>query len=262
MVDLGKKKRDPGKKPRFEWTYATISEKVTEIKLTYDPATDAVYFAQPVENTYHQVSYERSKGPKVLNRVPLQGEALRLSSNDALEDFDLLVAIDTNTKVINGLEISVTGIVLGVWVSEPDCGARALSYRTPFCLEFSGLAEPREKIGWVMAIKELSYHGHLPAKGRIGIVVDAYLGEIPEINAHKKAIIGNLALPRNFTMLYASSDVGREYGANTLIKHADQASTQVLNYMQEGRAEPVRPTLSGQPFKGYRLILGKETLSA
>ncbi|AQZ96172.1 hypothetical protein ACFSB1_08585 [Halopseudomonas phragmitis] len=258
---MGKKKRDAKKQPRFEWTYAAFSEKATEITLTYDPATDAISFAQPVENTYHQVSYERSKGPKVLNRVPLQSRALKLSSNDALEGFDLLVAIDTNTKVINGLEISVTGIVLAVLVSDPDCGSRALSYRTPFCLEFSGLAEPREKIGWVMAIKELASHGHLPAKGRIGIVVDAYLGEIPEINARKRTIVGSLALPQNFTLLYASSDVGGEYGVNTLIKHADQASTQVLNYMQEGRAEPVRPTLSGQPFKGYRLIFGKQAPS-
>ena len=171
-------------------------------------------------------------------------------------------SFQTNPKVINGYELSVTGIVLGVWVTESDRDALAISYRTPFCLEFSSLAEPREKIGWVMAIKELASHGHLPAKGKIGIVVDAYLGEIPDINARKKAIVGKLALPPNLTLLYASADVGGEYGANTLIKYADQASSQVLNYIQEGRAEPVEPTLSGQPFKGYRLILGKETLSA
>ena len=98
-INLRKKKRDPGRKPRFDWTYATISEKVSEISLSYDPETDTVSFSQPVENTYHQVSYERSKGPKVLNRVPLHGEALKLSSNNALEEFDLLVAIDTNTRV-------------------------------------------------------------------------------------------------------------------------------------------------------------------
>ena len=259
---MGKKKRDSEKRPRFEWTHATTAEEVTEITLTYDPATDTVSFAQPVTDTYHQVSYERSKHPKILNRVPLQGVALKLGSNDALEDFDLLVAIDTTNRVINGREVSVTGTVLGAWVDEPHRSARALSYRTPFCLEFAGLAEPREKIGWVMAMKELASNGHLPAAGKIGIVVDAYLGDIPEINARNQAIIGNLALPKNFTLIYASSDVGREYGANTLIKYADQASRQVLDYIEEGRCKSVESTLSGHLFKGYRVVLGKETLSS
>ena len=53
-----------------------------------------------------------------------------------------------------------------------------------------------------MAIKELASNGHLPVAGKVGIVVDAYLGDIPEINARNQAIIENLALPKNFTLIY------------------------------------------------------------
>lgn len=254
---MGRKKRQTKQKPRSEWTHATTSGEVTEIALTYDPLTDTVSFATPVDNTYHEVSYERTKRPKVVNHTPLQGPALKLDSNRALEYFDLLVAIDTNNRLIADRELSVTGVILGSWVRDAQSGYKAISYRTPFCLEFVGLSEARERIGWSMALRELSSRGYLPGDTKAAVVIDAYLGAISAINAREEAVFTDFFLPENLTLLYASSDVGGEYGANLLIRLADQVSTQVLDHMEAGRSEPNNRILSGCPFNGYRVIFGK-----
>lgn len=68
--------------------------------------------SQPMTNVYSQVSYERPKGPKVLSRVPLQSSTLSFEIQRALlKNFDYLVAVDTNTRIINTRNVSVTAVV-------------------------------------------------------------------------------------------------------------------------------------------------------
>lgn len=258
---MGQKKSKSERKSRSEWTHATTSGEVSEIGFSYDPVTDTVSFTTPVENTYHEVSYERTKRPKVLNRTPLSGADLKLQANPALKDFDLLVALDTNTRLISGCSLSVTGIVLGSWVSDPRTGSKSLYYRTPFCLEFVELCEPREKIGWIMALTELSARGHITEGTATAVVVDAHLADIPTINARKEPVFADVYLPVGVTLLYASADVGAEYGSNKLIRYADQVSTRVLEYMVAGRVEPNKKVLSGRPFKAFRIVRGKDAVS-
>lgn len=254
---MGRKNRQTEKKPRYEWTYATYTQEVNRIEFTYSLQSDTFSFSMPVENTHHEVSYERKKGQKVLNRTPLQGTDLKLDADHALEDFDLIVAIDTNTNVIAGQNVSATGVILGTWLLDPESGLKSLSYRTPFCLEFVDLSEPRERIGWVMALKELFSKRLIPAGASVGVVVDAYLGEIPMINSRHQAIFGDVFLPPNITLIYSSADSGGEFVSNKLIKFADKAAGQVLAYLESGRAEPNKESVSGRPFKSYRIILGK-----
>jgi len=174
-----------------------------------------------------------------------------------LENFDLIIAIDTNTNVIGEREISATGIMLANWIEDPTTESKSLCYKAPFCLEFTELSEPREKIGWITALSELLKDNHLPKAGKIGVIVDSYLGEIPAINAKAEPIYENIFLPSNMTLLYASSDVGLEYTANKLIKYADQSAKLVLEYIKSGRASINERVISGRPFKGYRKIFGK-----
>ena len=80
---MGRKKKSRPK-PRTESVYATTSGPVGEIALSYDSVTDTVRFETVVEKTYHEVSYERAKRPKVLNRTPLESADLQLDANCAL----------------------------------------------------------------------------------------------------------------------------------------------------------------------------------
>src|SRR5436305_13418240 len=58
--------------------------------------------------------YERTKGPKVLSRVPVSSFApISSDPNLALQKYDTLFALDTNTRLIDGQEISAAAVVLG-----------------------------------------------------------------------------------------------------------------------------------------------------
>jgi hypothetical protein len=64
---MGEAKR----KKRSEAIYATTaSAETTEIVATYDHSTGQMSFGADMVNVYSEVTYERSKGPKVLSRIP------------------------------------------------------------------------------------------------------------------------------------------------------------------------------------------------
>ena len=45
-------------------------------------------------------------------------------------------------------------------------------------------------------------------------MVDAHLGELNDLNARRTPLLDNYALPEWATLIYASSDTGKEYLAN------------------------------------------------
>lgn len=62
--------KKPDRKKRIEHIYATTSEEVDHVTLTFDQKQGEIGFAEAMTNVYSQISYERPKGPKVLSRIP------------------------------------------------------------------------------------------------------------------------------------------------------------------------------------------------
>jgi hypothetical protein len=137
-------------------------------------------------------------------------------------------------------------------------GSPAIAFRTPFCLEFVDVVGDPERIGWLMAFRELRDRCFLAADARVGLIVDSSLGDIPALNAREAPICEGFFLPQGVQLIYASSDVGPEYGANKLIQMADRAARQVLDYLAAGKAPLNRNFLHRFPFKAYRRIIGRE----
>lgn len=248
------------KKPRSEYVYVTTAGETTEISLDVDPTTGQVRFGLDVINTRVETSYEREKGPKVLNRTPVDREMLLLDPNQALaRNFDLLFAIDTNTQSIRGYRISVTGVLEISHTIDPDTGHPALAYRTPFCLEFMQVAQQHEQLGWMMAMQEIEVREEYGKFARIGIVVDSDLGSLPAYNARALPVHGEWLLPERFTLIYASADAGSEYLTNQLIRFADKASRQVLSALRDGTAPLNTKRVEGAPFAAFRRIFSKRS---
>lgn len=253
-----KGKRHPSK-PRFERVYATTADHVEEISLSVDPKRGVVHFGPAVTNSYGEVSYQRPRGAKILTRTPLAGPGLQLDPNDGLlSNYDVLVAVDTNTRQVAAQRISVTGIVVGV---RARCG-EALAYRTPFCLELVDVAEEPERIGWMMAIRELREQRIVQPEARVGMIVDADLGRIPAYNSRELPLYRAFFLPDWIQLIYASADVGRTYLANKLIQMADRASRQVLDCLRAGKAPLNSHALQGLPYRGYRRVVGRASFTA
>ena len=254
---MSRKRKPKRPKPRAETTYATTAGEVEEISLFLDPQTAQVHFGSAMVNTYSETSYDRLKGPKVLTRTPISGPGLQIDPNDAvIRNYDLLVAVDTNTRQIAEQLVSVTGIIVGTHAQHPS-GGTAVAYRTPFCLEFVDVVAQPERVGWMMAIRELRDHNVIPGDARVGLIVDSDLSNLPSYNARRITLYGDFFLPERVQLIYASSDAGRGYLANKLIQMADRAAHQVLDYLAAGKAPLNRRVLEGFPFKGYRRIVGR-----
>lgn len=106
--------RDQQRKSRDEHVIATTADVVSSTCISYDLIMDTLRFETPVKNTYFQSSYERGKGPKVLNRIALSSDDIDFNTATALlRNYDVLVALDTNTRELAGRAISMTGAVVG-----------------------------------------------------------------------------------------------------------------------------------------------------
>ncbi|MCZ6781617.1 MAG: hypothetical protein O7C73_08250 [Nitrospirae bacterium] len=233
---------------------------MTEIGLEISADGSSVCFTQEMTNTYVKTSYPRvNKEPKDLNKIPVHGPDIPFMPNKALEPFDRLVAVDTNTRLIRGEQVSVTGVVEGIWnwVADKDGLHRAVRYGTPFCLEFLGIKVDPEQLGWLMVISELMKEPPYQRSKRVGLIVDSGLDKLDVYNTRRCPIYGDALLPRNFTLVYATSDAGREYAANFLLRAADTASNKVLQLLDAGEVSLNPNTIVGAPYTAFRKIRAK-----
>lgn len=247
------------KKPRDEWVGATTAGKVDAIEIQVWSDGSGIQFVTPVINAHIQTEYRRAKGPKVLNKTPISEGKLGFQPDDALfENFDLLAAVDTNTRQLRGRPVSVAAIITGVWVPGPDGSAYAIRYEAPVCLEFSPVCPTPERLGWALCLAELRRLGFLKdGSSRFGLIVDSELGKLDRFNARELPIFGDIELPANVTLLYASADSGSEYAANRLLRSADTLASRVLERLGAGRPDPAPVCYFGQPFSSFRRLVGR-----
>lgn len=240
------------KKPRMEAIIGTTAGEVTEVSVSYNPGTGEFSFGSEMTNVRHEVSYERKKGDKILTKTQLSGGRLHIDANNALlKNFTSLIAIDTNTEEISGVRVSVTGVA----VCQPFSRSHnRLFPDVPFCIEFTNACVPPEKLGWLNGLTELQSRRALRTAGQVGLIVDAHLGEMEDINKRAIPIFGSVFLPKGFTLVYASADAGMENLANQILKLADSTSTQVLSKLERGEIPSAQPRFPGSRFQSRRVI--------
>jgi len=238
---MGKKNKQPTK-PRSEHIYGTTVDKVTELIVHIDERTGEMTFGNEMTNVYSEVSYERTKGAKVVSRIPQVNDGLTFDQQAALaKNFDFLCAIDTNTREISDRRISAVGLVIVQPVVLPDSdGSRqAWQFDVPLGLTFAGMrAEKPENLGWIAALQQLFDHEIVRLGARIGVVVDSDLGNINDYNHGRKPVFASFSLPPNTQLIYASADTGKDLITNKALSVADSVSEQILDAVQAGIAPP------------------------
>lgn len=188
------------------------------------------------------VSYQRAKGPKVITKIPQESHRPLMTPHSYVEAFDVVFAIDTNSRLIRDEWYSVGAMaVLETLEIVKDLGGvtkKVVSSMNMFGALIHGknLGENPEPWFWKIAIEEgiklqyPKYNNEL----RVGLVVDSELGRLDQYNSGALPIFGDYYLPRNFRLVYASADTGSDFTLNKLLSLCDKEATLQLDHVQRG----------------------------
>jgi len=203
---------------------------------------------RPLE-AYLETIYEREHKPKIVHRTPLDTSAPGVNPDIALERFDLLLAIDTNSDEASGISVGCVARC-----DYLDFGQKVLVMWEPRQLvEIRNPSESAENIVWRLVLESIAASSRFKEMRSVGVIVDSNLGRIPMYNARQQPIVGDFYLPAKMELLYASADTGSEFVANKLIGVADRVARSMLRKLLSGkvRSEGLK-AVEGQPFSHYR----------
>lgn len=252
-----KSRREKNRKPRSEHIYATTTGEVSEIAVTVDGRTGAISFGQEMTNVYSERSYERPKGPKVLSRIPQTEHHAYFDDEDALAvHFDRIFAVDTNTRTVHGRRLSVVGVTVVKREVIPAPLRLQTSWRfdVPFAIEYGNLDAKPEPFGWMGALEILKKWNFYAEGMRVALIVDSELGLLKDFNSRKAPVDNGEYLPAGVTLVYASTDAGKETLVNQALSISDTASGRILDAVEAGSL-PMNSTPSGVAlFATFRVI--------
>ena len=189
--------------------------------------------------TYSQTHYKSESGKeRVISRVQ---DKVVANEPDLLRHlsstFDLIVAMDTNTKVIAGERISASGIVHCVLQRLPDPEPEGYYASFPWqgTLLFRNCPSSLspEKFAWITEIRRVNDAEPHPESRKFAVVTDHDLNNHTLFNAKKSPIFQDFYLPENFTLLYGRGDGSSENILNHLVKHCDKESSTALEMIEQ-----------------------------
>lgn len=245
-------------KPKDRITYVTVDmgvpKEVNGIK--FDPRSGEVIFlhdGNPVlpVNAHVETGYDRTKKFKVLNKAKLPMQELNANPNRRLETFDLIFAIDTNSKTVGNETISVSCVVGGRNVLIPN--HTAIRYGPANCLEFRNIRDKAENIAWQKCIELIQAAPEYKPSLKICMIVDSDLSNIPRFNSRELPIYGTFYLPENFELLYASTDSGKENIANQMIARCEKEASHLLQQIMNDNNRENLEIVHNQPYTHFKL---------
>lgn len=202
-----------------------------------------------------EVFYDRPGKPKVQTRWRLEAGLASVNGIPELARYESLFAIDTATRSIDGARVSVACFFSfrlvrqgDKFVVEPEANLNFYEFRgvnggNPEMLAILKVANDVAATAPV-----LSAAAHCFA-----IVTDSELGAHDEINCRARPIYGDLHLPEQFTLIYASADTGHEF-LKKLIRFCDQQADVYFKEIAKGAiTKPFEP-LPQDPAVRYRFL--------
>jgi hypothetical protein len=148
--------------------------------------------------------------------------------------FDMIIAVDTNTKAIVSQKVSVTGIVHCVLKRLPEADNYYADFPWHGAIIFRNCPNelPPEKFGWMTVIQTIN-HDPLNRLKKFAIVTDHDLDNHVSYNNKKLPILSEFYLPDNFMLLYGRGDGPNESLLNYVVKQCDKESTEVLRMIEQ-----------------------------
>ncbi len=263
------------RKPRTTEIIYNLGEMRTVNKIDLNTLTGEAkfYFDDnkfDIESANLSLGYERPTKRKSLNKIPLAENKFTLSADLALLDFDLLLAIDTNTVKINQNTLSVSCLVAGKIEKVADrpfnkqlnvTTLNLIGYEPPTVIAMWNVAEKPENLGWMTLIEAVLRSAFYNKDLKIGLIVDSDYGNLESFNKRELPIYNNFFLPQNMKMIYASSDSGSEYAVNKLIRIADSTAnkltSEAIELSETGKFDEFLGSkpVENQPYTHFRILI-------
>ncbi|MBY6265102.1 hypothetical protein EI613_24740 [Azospirillum sp. 412522] len=235
--------------------------KIAIIQATRDVFVYDVFSRLLVPEKFHIETYRKrqsgSSKIKFTSIVPGFSTQITANTGHIFEKCDAVVSIDTNTKTerIGDDYISVLGISTSRL--SPLSYPKLVHINAQNAIEFRNLVPPREKIGWIVALREMYRQEMLKEDWNVCVVVDAYQSEVMEFNNGGEIFsdvgIGNISFPKGLKLAYASAETGQLYAINRCVKAADRLSDVVYEKILEEERLHAIPHIGGDlPYSAIR----------
>jgi len=247
---MSKNKHKSKKRPRIEAYHSKVSNpELREVTIKIDQKSGELSIEGADKNSGKLVtSYIKDSGKeKILSMAPTQkmASAFGLMANIRM-NFDVLIAIDTNTNIMNGNKISITTSFFTPSLISSNLNAELLSSWISFdCIDSLN----PERLGWHLVIKYNIIQKKNPPQ-KIGIIVDSELGLIDLINKREIPYYADNLLPDNVQLLYASETETGSF-PNEMIKCCDYVSREVFEQIKQPEFILPTPRNSDQYHKGH-----------
>src|SRR5262245_50788938 len=99
------------------------------------------------------------------------------------------------------MRISVAAIVRAKWRDRSTATA-VLTARPVVAIELRNVDCSAEKLAWKIFLEGLEANRDHAVLGRVGVIVDAHLAELNDINARRSPILDDYFLPSYVELLY------------------------------------------------------------
>ncbi|MEN8412361.1 hypothetical protein ABFP33_20625 [Acinetobacter bereziniae] len=165
-----------------------------------------------------------SKKPKFLNRIEFNKSSdFTLSHSDAIKQFDHCWAIDTNKKEIFGEIANISVITEG----DPSGSG---NFKAMFGMVFGLTVGNPELYAWRKFISFIMANIEGSSSKQFALIVDSELDKIGMFNERKLPLHGDFFLPENWSLIYATSDSGKESIFNKMLSESDNKATKLINW--------------------------------
>lgn len=207
------------------------------------------------ESIERTVSYEREgKNPKIQSHASVSNESLSVNGLEELQKYDSVIAIDTNTKSIEGKRLSVCAFVNCKFIPDPD-GVRIEHDGKLNIFEFWNVPaeENAEKLALLKVVNDIqrSSEGSIP---KICLITDCDVEAHDSINRNTRPLYRKWMLPTNFHLQYASTDTGSE-AFHKLIRFCDTQANAYFRYLAKGEIKASElEALPEEPSVQYRYM--------
>lgn len=186
--------------------------------------------------TYSQTYYNNDSGKeKVISRIqdkviPNEAELMKYLSSS----FNLIIAVDTNTKAIGSETISVAGIVHCVLQRLPEADSYQADFPWHGAIMFRNCPSvlPPEKFGWMTVIQRVNHEPQNRLK-KFAIITDHDLNNHTSYNNRELPIFREFYLPDNIMLMYGRGDGPNQSLLNYVIKQCDQESTEIIRMIEQ-----------------------------